>query len=82
MLASCGSSREAVWQSSERAIKTTSVAENNEIRQTAAAFFSSMPMFLYSSNFLMSSGESTLPDDFTSPSITKAGVIITPKLII
>ena len=42
MLANCGSSREAACESSARAIKTTSVAENSEIRQTATAFFSSM----------------------------------------
>ena len=47
MLVNCGSSREAAWESSERAIKTTNVAENSEIKQTATAFLSSMPIFLF-----------------------------------
>ena len=42
MAANCGSNRDAACESSARAISTTSVAENSEIRHTANAFFSSM----------------------------------------
>ena len=46
MRVSCGSNREAACRSSARAINNTSVAENNEIRQTVNAFFNSMSTLL------------------------------------
>ena len=52
MLANCGSNRAAAWLSSERAISTTSVAENIEIKQTATAFFNSIVTLLEPNGFV------------------------------
>lgn len=50
MRANCGSSRAAACESSDRAIKTTKVDENNAIRQTDNAFLSSILLVPLSGN--------------------------------